>query len=502
VKRIAWSVLGVLLLCGAAWARPGGGQSFSGGGGGGGGGRSGGGGNSYSSGGSSFSSGGSSSGGSSSGGSPILFLVIFGILVIAVVGKQLTSGRSNQGWQTGYGDASPDVEPPRPPIESAIPRTALEQLRPVDPEFSNVLFEDFVYMLYAEIQRARAHGFASIAAFVSPEVARSLVRQDLGDVRGVIIGAMRIVGFAGVQFPMVQVELELESNYAEIDKSGKEHRFYVVDRMTLARARTAKSRPPKRARTLDCPNCGAPLSAMRGTQCSYCKQDTGAGRFDWNVEAFGTNAREPRGPLLTSNVEEAGTDLPTIVSPGSKERMDQLQQRDPTFAWNTFQARVGIVFDALQQGWSGRDPARIRPFVTDNLFQSMMYWIDLYVQQRCRNMNDGARVQQIMPANVLSDPHYDSITVRVYAVGCDYTISDEGKILSGSRTPRTYSEYWTFVRSATKQGASKGDLACPNCGAPLKISMVGNCDHCGVKVTSGEFDWVLSRIEQDEVYTG
>jgi hypothetical protein len=30
--------------------------------------------------------------------------------------------------------------------------------------------------------------------------------------------------------------------------------------------------------------------------------------------------------------------------------------------------------------------------------------------------------------------------------------------------------------------------------------MAGDCESCGVHVTTGEFDWVLSRIEQDEVY--
>ena len=212
--------------------------------------------------------------------------------------------------------------------------------------------------------------------------------------------------------------------------------------------------------------------------------------------------KEKRGPLLTSNVEERGTDLPTIVSSGANERMHGIRERDATFDWNVFVARAHVVFGALQQGWSGREPLRIRPFLTDNLFQSMVYWIDLYVAQRCRNMNDGARIEQIEFANAISDAHYDAITVRVFAIGADYTISDDGRMLSGSKSPRRYSEYWTFVRGNVRKGTSKGDLACPQCGAPLAISMVGNCDHCGVKVTSGDFDWVLSRIEQDEVYSG
>jgi predicted amidophosphoribosyltransferase len=45
--------------------------------------------------------------------------------------------------------------------------------------------------------------------------------------------------------------------------------------------------------------------------------------------------------------------------------------------------------------------------------------------------------------------------------------------------------------------------ACPSCGAPLdRINMAGTCEYCGSHLTRGEFDWVLSKIEQDESYRG
>ena len=49
---------------------------------------------------------------------------------------------------------------------------------------------------------------------------------------------------------------------------------------------------------------------------------------------------------------------------------------------------------------------------------------------------------------------------------------------------------------------ASANLNCPNCGAPLKVNNAGVCEFCGGKITSGEFDWVLSRIEQDESYAG
>jgi hypothetical protein len=311
------------------------------------------------------------------------------------------------------------------------------------------------------------------------------------------------VRFSGVGGAKLALEVEIESNYVEVLRAGGQRRYYAVDRLVVERASSARSRPFARARTLDCPNCGASLEGMRGTVCGYCKQDVGYGRFDWVVTGLSNSSREARGPLLTSNVAETGTELPTLVEPGATARFQELVGRDPTLAWPALQTRIGHVFSQLQLAWTARDPARIRPYVSDNLFQSMLYWIDLYVRERARNVTQDARILRIDLANVLGDAHYDAITVRVFATGLDYTISDDGRLLSGNRNrPRTYSEYWTLIRGTHRRGQPRGDANCPNCGAPLNVGMAGNCEYCKVKVTSGEFDWVLSRIEQDEAYAG
>ena len=87
--------------------------------------------------------------------------------------------------------------------------------------------------------------------------------------------------------------------------------------------------------------------------------------------------------------------------------------------------------------------------------------------------------------------------------GLDYTVNKAGDVLSGSReTPRRFSEYWTLIRGR-HPGERRGDGdGCPSCGAPMQLTMAGNCEHCGTHLTLGEFDWVLSKIEQDESYRG
>jgi predicted lipid-binding transport protein (Tim44 family) len=479
----------VLLAASAALARPGGGQSYSGG--------------SRSSGG-----GGGGDGGDAGGilveiliwlciehpqvGIPLTLLVIVGLIIRWAI------QRGMKAWSTTHVDVNA-VQKVEQQVSSA--RRHLEQLRGSDPEFSLVLFEDFVYMLYGAVQRARGVGTGWLAAYLDPQLAASLTQPELADVQGIVIGALR---YEHVDLgDTVEVQLEIEANYVELLRTGEQRRYYAVDSFTLSRAANAKSRPFARAHKLDCPNCGAPLEALRGTECSYCRQQVGLGRFDWMVTSLDNHSREPRGPLLTSDVAETGTELPTIADAAAPAAFQALQQRDPSLSWQSLTTRMAHVFSELQTAWSGRDPLRIRPYVSDNLFQTMYYWIDLYLQSRCRNVTEGARILRIDLASVTSDKHYDAVTVRMFASSIDYTVSDDGKLLSGSRSrQRSYSEYWTWIRGSTRKGQSRGDVNCPNCGAPLRIGMAGTCEYCRIKVTAGEFDWVLSRIEQDDSYTG
>ena len=358
-------------------------------------------------------------------------------------------GRDAHGWAS-QDLSSVAFEPPEEEQDVAattgVPRRTLDRIRETDPDFSIVLFEDFLYTLYAEMMRARGQqGAMQLAAYLSPAVQQVLVAKSLSQVSGIVIGAMRVSSIDRTQTSW-RVTLDFEANITEANQ-----RLYVVDRMTVERNVNAKSRPPARSRTLDCPNCGAPLNNLRGDTCTYCKQQVGMGRFDWSVVYFERLQSENRGPLLTSDVEETGTDAPTIVDPMSQQELANLRGRDPSFDWNAFQQRVGLAFNEMQTGWSNRDLSKVRPFVSDNLFQTQAYWIDLYTQARARNITEGARIGRIDLANVICDKYFDAITIRLFASSTDYTIGDDGKLLSGNKSrQRQYSEYWTWIRGAGK----------------------------------------------------
>jgi hypothetical protein len=399
-------------------------------------------------------------------------------------------------WEAGTGDEPSARERIRP---------LLERIRERDPNFSIVLFEDFLYALYTQAHTLRgAGGLERLSSHLKPDA-----RQALGalgparNVRAIVIGAMRYLS-VDVGTSAVEIEVEFETNYSETPEGRAEQSYYARETWTLSRAQGVLSRTPDRARVFVCPSCGAPLDSMVGGRCQYCQATVDTGQFDWVVETIEVAERETRGPQLTGTTEERGTDRPTIVDRDLQARYGELAQRDPAFVWPAFQAKVAVIFGAMQTSWSNREWQQVRPFVSDNLFQMLSYWIDAYKKERLRNVTEGARIEQIELVRISSDRFFDALTVRLFATSLDYTIADDdGRIVGGSRDkPRRYSEYWTLIRGSARKGPTRTDAACPSCGAPLKIEMAGHCEYCRAKVTSGDFDWVLSRIEQDDVYEG
>ena len=398
------------------------------------------------------------------------------------------------------------------PGSENVPRQ-FEQLRKFDPNFSEIVFTDFAYALYGKAQDARGHGAAALDQF-SPylsDVARANLLQrnppGLREVKGIIVGALNVANVSGLETPLVRINLEFEANYTEVvsvNQKQTEMSYYVRERWELERKRDVLSPPPAQATALHCPRCGGALQKNSAGACAFCGTKIESGEFQWYVRDVALLTREAQGPLLTSNVPEVGTDFPSVVQPGFEYIRTAFEKSNPDFSWGAFQARARLIVDELQAAWSTLDWDRARPHETDNLFQMHQYWIDAYRRQHLRNMLDQCTITAMQPVKIKEDKFYNSITVRIGAQGYDYTVDANGRVVSGSKTQlRRWSEYWTFIRNrGAKPAAARADLNCPNCGAPLKVNAAGICEFCGGKITSGEFDWVLSRIEQDESYQG
>ncbi len=431
--------------------------------------------------------------------------------IIVLGGVIYYFSRASRSTKEGYSSLSlPSTTSDVGPRGGGFARE-FEHLRRFDPNFSEIVFIDFCYALYGKAQTARGGGANALDLF-SPYLsgsARNVLLErnppGLAEVNGVIVGAMQIVDVSGLESPVVRIGIMFETNYTEQLKSGTtEMTYYVRERWDLERRRDVLSPTPAEATALHCPRCGAALQRDTIGACAFCGTKIDSGEFQWYVRDVVLLSREPRGPLLTSDVPEVGTDYPSVVQPGFSSVRAEFEKSHPEFSWQQFQELVRLIFNELQAAWSSLNWERARPHETDSIFQMHQYWIDAYKRQGLRNVVDQCAITAIQPVKIKEDAFYNSITLRIWAQGYDYTQRADGTVVSGSKTKfRRWSEYWTFIRNRNAQPLpARVDLNCPNCGAPLKVNVTGICEFCGGKVTSGEFDWVLSRIEQDESYTG
>jgi len=480
----------VLLLVELAVARPGGGQSFSGGGGHGG-----------------------SSGGGGGGGAIFelivwLFRLIFyypqvGLpllgIIIGYFAYSAYKQHQNKDWDSG------------PPVELRRAVT-LDDIKRVDPDFSHVLFEDFAFRLFSTAHRVRhsAETLATVAPYVS-EAARDALatRAPAGvPVSSVVVGAMRVVGVeapeAAPDAPGQQrigITIELEANVTTAD-----HTYYSVETWRFGRDAAQHTRPPGATKGFPCPSCGAPWqAAATGSQvCASCSQVVDNGRFDWVVEDITLRSIDVRPPTLTTEVPERGTDLPTYRQPDVDRRLIELEHDDPAVTVTALEQRVAMIYDQLNRGWANNDLRPVRGLVSDGLYDYLQYWVDAYKQQDLRNQLVDMRITHAAIVKVSRDRWYHAVTVRIWATGKDFVErASTGEHVRGSQhRERAYTEYWTLIRSTARKGPPVTQPACSNCGAPLQITMAGECEFCSAHVTAGEFDWVLSKIEQDDSYRG
>src|SRR5438105_3198177 len=316
------------------------------------------------------------------------------------------------------------------------------QLRRFDPNFSEIIFTDFSYALYGRAHEARGHGPKALdllSPYLSEQARASLLQlnsPNLKAVQGVIVGAMQVADVRGLASPTLCISIEFDANYTEFtpregDPRG-EMSYYVRERWELERKRDVLSPTPEQATALHCPRCGAPLQKDTVGACAFCQTRIDSGEFQWYVRSVTTLSREARGPLLTSDVQEVGTDYSTIMQPNFAAVRATFEQNNPEFSWAEFQARARLIFNELQEAWSTLNWERARPHETDNIFQMHRYWIEAYQRQGLRNALDQYQITAMQTTKIKEDAFYHAITLRIFAQGYDYTVNKDGGVVAGS----------------------------------------------------------------------
>ena len=194
--------------------------------------------------------------------------------------------------------------------------------------------------------------------------------------------------------------------------------------------------------------------------------------------------------------------------PKVKAIQDTVQKEDPAFLLEPFYKRSGEVFLKLQEAWSKGDMMPVRNFISQGVYSRYRLQLDLMLHdEKLQNLMSDCRVNRMMAVGVDTSQSYHTLHVKLNASARDITVpvtlSDQEKQKrAGKADVITFTEIYSFTRKrGVHTDPTKNLLAgqCPNCGyIPDNFGESNKCQSCGSVYNSGEYDWVLSEITQEE----
>jgi len=470
-------------------ARPGGGHSYSGGG------------------------GSSSSGGGGDGIGMLIYFIFSELppqisipLVIGIIVLRIYLQRRKQSENVTVTST--------PGIQATMNRNygierSLDQLIALDPNFSKVLFLDFVSSIYNKYYTWYGKNeFKNLSPYFDvSEIQKSQNLRNEQTVNEIVIGSMRISEI-NLMKSIIGISVDVEANFT-LNIKGRKTRYAVVERWYFNRKMGILSQEPDKIRKLACPNCGAAANFTDNGICESCGTKINAGEMLWFVKKHKIMRQEVFSTKGLAHYEpESGTGLNTIYQDGIRENSIGFANKH-NFDWSIWRMKfsqevVAPFFIKIYEAWSTNKLDSVRNLLSDRTYESFMFWIDAYKSAGLTNKLENINISNVQLVSIDKDKFYESITVRIFASSLDYVIDTSGKVRGGSnKKPRSFSEYWTFIRKQGVEMDSYDYSTCPNCGAPAdKMGQAGVCEYCGTKISNGDFSWVLSIITQDESYSG
>jgi len=179
--------------------------------------------------------------------------------------------------------------------------------------------------------------------------------------------------------------------------------------------------------------------------------------------------------------------------------LNEIKQRDPAFDEAHFKDRVETAYTTLNAAWVHGDLSPALPFLGEGEANRLTMQLQGDRDAHRRNVMSDVVISGTRIVQVDHNATDDILVCRIDASAADwYEDTRTGQVIDGWRTPRPYTEYWTFSRSGTAKTTKTSYLSrtCPNCGAPLELGNISVCQYCGTPIASTQYDWVLFNIEQ------
>ena len=184
---------------------------------------------------------------------------------------------------------------------------------------------------------------------------------------------------------------------------------------------------------------------------------------------------------------------------------------DPNFDAEAFTSWVKEVYLKLQVAWTEKNWNSVRALESTSLYSQHSTQLEDHIRAKTTNVLEKVCIENVRIKKFIENPDgNDTLVVILSSTLRDYVIDDETRrVLEGDPKKDLFTVYQlNFIRQhgSQTQAVNPDEVVsdhCPNCGAPLKISAVSECDYCGANLSRSPNQWVLDTydvVDEDELY--
>ena len=208
----------------------------------------------------------------------------------------------------------------------------------------------------------------------------------------------------------------------------------------------------------------------------------------------------------------------TVYNPQNHRRVEhntlatsRVKYGDPNFDADAFASWVKEVYIQLQAAWTKKDWNLARSLESTSLYSQHSIQLEDHIRAKTTNVLEKVYVENVRIKDFYENPDgNDTLVVILSSTLRDYVIEDQSKrVIEGDPQEDLFTVYqMNFIRkhgSQTENNVQDEAVSdhCPNCGAPLKISAISQCEYCGAELTRSPNQWVLDTydvVDEDELY--